>query len=37
MAEVRSTVVGDITMRWLEEGEGPAVVFVHGIPTGPEL
>ncbi len=37
MTEVRSTVVGDITMRWREEGEGPAVVFVHGIPTGPDL
>lgn len=22
---------------WLEEGEGTAVVFVHGIPTGPRL
>ncbi len=37
MAELRSTVVGDITMRWSDEGEGPAVVFVHGIPTGPDL
>lgn len=37
VTEVRSTVVGDITMRWREEGEGPAVVFVHGIPTGPDL
>ncbi len=37
MAEAQSRVVGDITMRWVEEGEGPTVVFVHGIPTGPEL
>lgn len=37
MAEVRSQVVGDVTMRWIEEGEGHPVVFVHGIPTGPEL
>lgn len=28
---------GDIATRWRQEGEGPAVVFVHGIPTGPEL
>lgn len=37
MAETRSEVVGDITMRWLEEGKGSPVVFVHGIPTGPAL
>lgn len=24
-------------MRWLEEGAGPLVVLVHGIPTSPEL
>ncbi len=30
-------VVGDITMRWVEEGEGQPVVFLHGIPTGPDL
>lgn len=29
--------VGTIPMRWLEEGEGTPVVFVHGIPTSPEL
>ena len=37
MATTRSAVAAGITMRWLEDGEGPAVVFVHGIPTGPEL
>lgn len=37
MATTRSAVVAGMAMRWLEEGEGPAVVFVHGIPTGPEL
>lgn len=26
-----------LSMRWLEEGGGPPVVFVHGIPTGPRL
>ncbi|MEW6473851.1 MAG: alpha/beta fold hydrolase [Actinomycetota bacterium] len=29
--------VGGVTMRWEEVGEGPPVVFVHGIPTGPAL
>jgi len=37
MTEARSADVEGITMRWLEQGQGPAVVFVHGIPTGPEL
>ena len=33
-----STVdVKGIRMRWEEEGEGPPVVFVHGIPTSPRL
>jgi pimeloyl-ACP methyl ester carboxylesterase len=29
--------VDGIKMPWEETGEGPAVVFVHGIPTGPQL
>jgi pimeloyl-ACP methyl ester carboxylesterase len=29
--------VNGIRMRWLEHGEGPPVVFVHGIPTCPRL
>ena len=29
--------VGDITMRWEEDGEGLPVVLVHGIPTSPRL
>lgn len=29
--------VGDIRMRWEERGQGSAVVFVHGLPTGPSL
>ncbi|WP_019812369.1 alpha/beta fold hydrolase [Saccharomonospora halophila] len=33
----RTDVVDTITMRWLEHGEGTPVVFVHGIPTSPEL
>lgn len=37
MGTIRSAVIGGITMRWIEEGEGPAVVFIHGVPTGPEL
>jgi pimeloyl-ACP methyl ester carboxylesterase len=24
-------------MRWLERGAGTPIVFVHGIPTSPEL
>lgn len=36
MDERRATVDG-VEMRWLEEGTGPAVVLVHGIPTSPEL
>ncbi len=30
-------VVGGDTVRWLEQGEGPPVVLVHGIPTTPAL
>ncbi len=26
-----------VRMRWEETGEGPPVVFVHGIPTSPRL
>ncbi len=33
----RTALVGDIRMRWLEHGQGQPVVFVHGIPTSPEL
>lgn len=29
--------MGDLTLRWEEAGDGPAVVFVHGIPTSPRL
>lgn len=29
--------VDGIVMRWEESGEGPPVVFVHGIPTSPSL
>ena len=36
MDERRATVNG-VEMRWIEAGEGPAVVCVHGIPTSPEL
>ncbi|WP_116040408.1 alpha/beta fold hydrolase [Amycolatopsis palatopharyngis] len=32
-----SSHVGTMPMRWIEEGEGTPVVFVHGIPTSPEL
>lgn len=32
-----SANMSGIQMRWEEQGEGPAVVFVHGIPTGPRL
>ncbi len=33
----RASVVAGIRMRWLEHGQGYPVVFVHGIPTSPEL
>lgn len=33
----KTALVGDIRMRWLEHGQGQPVVFVHGIPTSPEL
>jgi len=33
----RTSVVTGIQMRWLEHGQGYPVVFVHGIPTSPEL
>lgn len=33
----RTAVVDDIAMRWLDHGEGNPVVFVHGIPTSPQL
>lgn len=33
----RTAVVDGVPMRWLEQGEGMPVVFVHGIPTSPEL
>lgn len=29
--------VKDIPMRWHETGDGTPVVFIHGIPTGPDL
>ena len=33
----KTALVGDVRMRWLEHGQGQSVVFVHGIPTSPEL
>ena len=36
MHDATATVDGT-SMRWLEEGSGPPVVLVHGIPTGPAL
>ena len=35
--ESRFIEAGGIRMRWEESGEGPPVVFVHGIPTSPRL
>lgn len=35
--EERHATVDGIEMRWLEEGTGTPVVFVHGIPTSAEL
>jgi len=33
----RTSVVKGTQMRWLEHGQGYPIVFVHGIPTSPEL
>lgn len=33
----RNASVADIPIRWLESGDGNAVVFIHGIPTSPSL
>lgn len=35
--KVNYTDVNGIRMRWLEAGDGPPVVFLHGIPTSPGL
>lgn len=35
--ECKSAVIDGITMRWNERGQGMPVVFVHGIPTSPDL
>src|SRR5829696_2853280 len=35
--ESRTVDVSGIRIRWEEEGEGPPVVFIHGIPTSPRL
>ncbi len=35
--EARTVDVEGIRMRWEEEGEGPPIVFIHGIPTSPRL
>ena len=32
-----SVRVGDLRMRWEEQGEGRPAVFLHGIPTSPRL
>ncbi|MGH9456032.1 MAG: alpha/beta fold hydrolase [Thermoanaerobaculia bacterium] len=33
----RRIELGGVPLRWEERGEGPPVVFVHGIPTSPAL
>jgi pimeloyl-ACP methyl ester carboxylesterase len=33
----QTATINGITMRWIEQGEGVPVVFIHGIPTSPEL
>lgn len=35
--EARRATVAGVPMRWLEEGAGAPVVFVHGLPTSPAL
>jgi pimeloyl-ACP methyl ester carboxylesterase len=34
---IRFVNVGALRMRWVERGEGPPVIFLHGIPTSPLL
>jgi pimeloyl-ACP methyl ester carboxylesterase len=36
-AEERGATIDGTSMRWLERGQGPVVVLVHGIPTSPAL
>jgi pimeloyl-ACP methyl ester carboxylesterase len=36
MREQTSTVNG-IRMRWEETGDGPPIIYIHGIPTSPRL
>lgn len=36
-ADVKSTDINGITMRWLEQGQGTPLVLIHGIPTSPLL
>lgn len=33
----KEMVVDGVVNRWLESGEGPPIVLVHGIPTSPRL
>jgi pimeloyl-ACP methyl ester carboxylesterase len=35
--ETRTATVDGTPVRWLEQGSGPPVVLVHGIPTSPAL
>jgi pimeloyl-ACP methyl ester carboxylesterase len=35
--QARQVEVNGLPARWLEHGEGPPVVLVHGIPTSPRL
>jgi pimeloyl-ACP methyl ester carboxylesterase len=35
--DARRTTIDGEPVRWLEHGEGPPVVLVHGIPTSPGL
>ncbi len=35
--QTKSSEIDGISMRWEEAGEGPPVVYVHGIPTSPRL
>lgn len=37
LMQPRHLEVDGVPIRWLESGDGPPVVLIHGIPTSPAL